>query len=1652
MVATVSIAQNSTASGVTGTCPAVRHTDLDASATALSDYSPDPMALFDGALQCVYVNPAFERLSGLSAIDLIRRHPSEFDGFGPEHQPYAGAIEAAFETGEEQSVESTIELPRGLRHIDTKVAPIADNDGVIRQVLAVSRDVTDRQSIEALLTQSEHRYRSLVDISPVAVAVHCDEVVVFANETAIRMMGAADASQVLGLRVFDVVHPDDRALVRECAEATRQGKTNPAHRLRLLRLDGSPLVVDLSSAPVMHMGRPAVQVVWQDASESARLEAALLKPGSGLAGIVPAQAGIESAHSMNVTALMQLLVDRTREMTCADGAAIGRLRCDEIHYEWSSGGDVANLSVPVADSVASLCVTSKGVITGSDENPDTCVEWTHLRERGKRSVLAAPLFDGDQIVGVLLIFSTEPQAFTEQQAATLSTMAGFVAAASRSAADIETRLAIMSERTAALEALRASEERYRSLFENSTIGMYRSSTGGDFLMVNGALAQMLGYASGAELMGRRRISGRRGLYAKGYSRRAFRSEIERKGSVRGLESVWAKEDGAQIHIRESATAVRDAQGVTLHYEGTVEDISERYLAEQAVRETEERLRLVAENASDVVSRQLLDGTITYISPSVKTVAGYDPEYMLGKHSGEFIHPDEQASMRAEFAMFLKGEGCDRSIFRFRKADGNYAWVEALRSLVHDAATGEITEVQVSARDITARRLAEDALRESEGRFRALIENSADIVMLVDRKSKTTYCGPSIMNVLGYDAADCVGRSSLLWVHPADRLICREAVREVLADESAVKTRLIRVKHLDGSWKILELAAYNMLETPGVSAVALIGRDVTARCAAEDTIRENEARFRGAFDEAPIGMALQDLDGRFIRVNAAICRMTGYEPEDLLNKPFAEITHPDDLRRDREHLRLMRQGLEASYHTDKRYRRADGTWMWGLLSVTVVRGNDGHPQYFVTQVQDITEARLAEDALRESESRFRHLWNMVGDGIRLVDDNGIVLMVNEAFCQFVGKPAEEMIGRSYFEIYSDEYRSSVDEGELRQRIRNGTIELAMERDLTLWDGRYVHVEVSNTVIETEGNRHQVLSSFRDATEKRRAQETLERYRVLAEHANDIMLFLRLDGTIMEANDAAARAYGYSRGELARLTVNDICLPGTEDPVGRHEYKAGLAPIVYESNHRRNDGSTFPVEVSVQSTLIGEESILLIVVRDTTERTAFAQELTHQAFHDPLTQLPNRALFLDRLVHALASAQRRQDKVAVLFLDMDRFKSVNDSLGHQAGDQLLVAAAGRVQSCIRGADTAARFGGDEFTVLLEGVKDDREAVCTAERILRRLQSPFEIDGHEVFVSGSIGIAISGGVMETPDELLREADAAMYQAKTNGKARYALFRRDMATGGTERLQLETDLRRAIERSEFEIYYQPIVLLQSQQTIGVEALVRWHHPRFGLMAPDEFVPLQEQIGLIAPFTMWVLREAQEQCLRLQGDGAKIGVSVNLSVHNLHEEGFAAKMGALLAETGMRSNSLKLEITESAVMMDPVRALRILNELADMGIRLSIDDFGTGYSSLTYLKQMPVHEIKIDKSFVLGMDANDDDAAIVRATIDLAHNLRKKVVAEGVETETIWNLLNLLGCDAAQGYFMARPMPADQLGHWLQTSPFGLGEGYSTAKPKRRA
>ena len=427
----------------------------------------------------------------------------------------------------------------------------------------------------------------------------------------------------------------------------------------------------------------------------------------------------------------------------------------------------------------------------------------------------------------------------------------------------------------------------------------------------------------------------------------------------------------------------------------------------------------------------------------------------------------------------------------------------------------------------------------------------------------------------------------------------------------------------------------------------------------------------------------------------------------------------------------------------------------------------------------------------------------------------------------------------------------------------------------------------------------------------------------------------------------------------------------------------------------------------------------------------EQLTRQAFRDPLTNLPNRALFMDRLTHGLTRAQRRHEHLAVLFLDLDRFKVVNDTLGHSVGDQLLVEVSRRLTSALRPGDTVARLGGDEFGILLEDVADAETAEAVALRIEESLGTPYRFEGREVFVTASIGIALSSAKLGLPEEILRDADLAMYHAKAKGKARHEVFDGSMSAPALDRMDLEMDLRSAISRHEFRLHYQPILRLDTGKITEVEALIRWQHEKRGLLQPDEFIGLTEETGLIVPIGQWVLSEACKQARLWQVEyptTPPLVMSVNLSAKQFQNPKLVEEITQALDESGLAPSCLKLEITESTVMQDAPVTLTKLTELKELGVRLAIDDFGTGYSSLGYLKRFPVDTLKIDRSFVKGLSPDGGDNAIVRAVVTVAKSLNMDVTAEGVETEAQLAELRALGCDRWQGFLFARPVSPERV------------------------
>jgi diguanylate cyclase (GGDEF)-like protein/PAS domain S-box-containing protein len=696
-------------------------------------------------------------------------------------------------------------------------------------------------------------------------------------------------------------------------------------------------------------------------------------------------------------------------------------------------------------------------------------------------------------------------------------------------------------------------------------------------------------------------------------------------------------------------------------------------------------------------------------------------------------------------------------------------------------------------------------------------------------------------------------------------------------------------------------------------------------------------------------------------------------------------------------------------------------------------------------RDVTDRRGSENALRVSEERFRVLTETASDAIVSADASGRIVSFNVAAEEMFELASAQAVGLPLTALMPERFRTAHTDGVARflaggtPRAVGTTTELVGTR---CRGGGEFPIEVS-LASWTIGSETHFTGIIRDISERKAAEAELRATNSVLtatlDSTADGILVTDLHGRVASVNSQFAEMWRLPADVIASgdgRTFTEASRDQLVDPEGfttkidelhRHADSSSLDTLEFK------DGRVFErycAPQRVDGAIIGR----VWSFRDVTERKRLEDELAHQAFHDSLTNLANQALFRDRVSHALERVTGRDTSMSVLFLDLDNFKTVNDSLGHTAGDELLVAVSQRLGGCLRTGDTAARLGGDEFAVLIEATSTHQEAIDVADRIIGSLRLPFALATKDVVISASIGIAFATPGIDG-DQLLRNADLAMYTAKARGRGRRELFEPEMHQAVVERLEVEADLRLACERDELIVHYQPLVQLETGDIIGVEALVRWNHPVRGLLPPDKFIPIAEDTGLIDDIGRHVLSEACSRVRRWQieyPEYVSLSASVNLSPQQLQDPHLIADVADALLMSGLAPADLTLEITEGAMMRDTDAALSSLEGLKALGVRLAVDDFGIGHSSLSYLQRFPIDVLKIDKSFVWEIEGSPEDSALTRAIVRLAQTLHLTAVAEGVETIGQASALRALGCEVGQGFYFARPMAAEALGELL--------------------
>ncbi|WP_448268396.1 EAL domain-containing protein [Nostoc sp. DSM 114159] len=681
----------------------------------------------------------------------------------------------------------------------------------------------------------------------------------------------------------------------------------------------------------------------------------------------------------------------------------------------------------------------------------------------------------------------------------------------------------------------------------------------------------------------------------------------------------------------------------------------------------------------------------------------------------------------------------------------------------------------------------------------------------------------------------------------------------------------------------------------------------------------------------------------------------------------------------------------------------------------------------------------EKKLKQNEQWLTTVLKSIGDAVITSDESGTVNFMNPIAEVLTGWNYADAFGKEATEVFNIAHEKTriIIENPVEQVLQSGvTVGLPEQTILIAKNGTEIPIDDSIAPIKDDnGNITGAVLVFQDITERNQILEALARrqqeFKALVENAPDIISRFNPQLRYVYVNPAIEKVTGISAETFIGKTNAELSLPEefcwicdrklrrvfqTKEET---EFECSLA-IGQQTKH-------YHTRLVPELTSDGSVYFVLSISRNITALKLAEAQLIHDAFHDVLTGLPNRALFMERLERALMQVKRRANYTfAVLFLDLDRFKVVNDSLGHMIGDRLLTALARRLENCLRTGDTVARLGGDEFTILLDDLQNANDVITVVERIHEALTFAFQLSGYEVFTTVSIGIALSKGSYNRPEELLRDADIAMYRAKALGKARHAIFDSTMYAQVTQLLELEMDLRRAVERQEFQVYYQPIVLLETYKIIGFEALVRWQHPQHGLISPDSFIPLAEETGLIIPIGYWILGEACRQMRAWQVQfptDPPLTISVNLSTKQFSQPGLIEKINQIIQETGLEVGSLKLEITESVLMENMQLATFMLSQLQQMNIQLHLDDFGIGYSSLSYLHRFPSNALKIDRSFIAKIGANGENLEIVQAIVALAQSLNIDVIAEGVETLEQLAQLQVMKCKYAQGYFFSQPL-----------------------------
>lgn len=996
--------------------------------------------------------------------------------------------------------------------------------------------------------------------------------------------------------------------------------------------------------------------------------------------------------------------------------------------------------------------------------------------------------------------------------------------------------------------------------------------------------------------------------------------------------------------------------------------------------------------------------------------------------------------------------------------------------------------------------SEETLRDSEARYRIITESASDAIMTVDHDHTILFVNAATEKVFGYTVDEMIGKKLFMLIPEHMRAAHAAGMKRYKeTGERKISWRGVELPaiHKDGREIPIEVT-FGEIKQNGKPLFTAVIRDITERKRSETETKVISDIIQGVTTTANLEELLELIQqsiGRVIYAENFYVALHDAET-DMLHVPFWLDKHdvcapPQKLGRGltayaiRQNRPTFLTEADIDRLCDEGEVESVGTscaiWLGvplrtpaGTIGVLVVQHYEDPQAYQKRDIELLTSAagqialaierKRSEESVRGSEQKYRTILETIEEGYYETDLAGNFSFVNDAMTSSFKYERDELLKLNYRD-YTDEATAELVFRTFNKVFKSGEPVSNLEFEITRKDGTRMNSETSVTLIRDDaGEAIGFRGVVRDVTNRKLA-EIMERrsasrlaaadaalrdseykLRTLFTSMNEGLTQVDNNESIQFVNDRLCEMTGYTREEMIGKVTLDLLFDDEGRQTVAKENKdrhKGLSSQ-YEARIRKKSGEMMWVLISgapIQDET-GKLTGTLGMFMDISERKRVEEQLVHDAFHDGLTGLANRALFMDHLRLTVERGRSpHSNPYAVLFLDFDRFKVINDSLGHAEGDELLKQIAHRLGLISRTGDLLARLGGDEFVVLLTEMVEASDAIQVARRIQEDLKQPFNLCGNEVFISASIGIALSTDGVRQAEDMLRDADIAMYRAKAKGKARYQVFNETLRAVATTRLQIETEMRQGLDRNEFEIHYQPIIELKTGRLTGFEALARWRHPVKGMVPPDEFIPAAEDSGIILQLGNWILTESCRQMREWQAnmpDTASLVVNVNLSSKQFLQSDLAEQVSEVLAATGLSPRCLKLEITESYLLENSDRAVKIMNRLRKLGVELSLDDFGTGYSSLSYLHRLPLNSLKIDRSFVGRVTSNAENSEIVRTIIELAQNLKLEVIAEGVETAKQLAKLKRLNCGYGQGYYFSRPMEAEAAEEYIHKNLLG--------------